>query len=54
MGMELSEVTALHGNPDSCTESMGTQSCTWGDKRKNIIVNSISDKTVVFSGTGIK
>jgi len=54
MGMEYSEVTALLGSPDSCSESMGTKSCTWGDKSKNIMVNFIADKTVVFSGTGLK
>jgi len=54
MGMEYSEVTALLGNPDNCSESMGTKSCTWGDKSKNIMVDFIADKTVLFSNTDIK
>jgi hypothetical protein len=54
MGMEYSEVTALLGNPDSCTESMGAKSCTWGNEAKNIKVNFLADTTMVFSSTGIK
>ena len=54
MGMEYIEVTALLGNPDNCTESMGAKSCTWGNDAKNIKVNFLADKTVVFSSTGIK
>ena len=54
MGMEYSEVTALLGNPDSCTESLGAKSCTWGNETKNIKVNFLAGTTVVFSSTGIK
>ena len=54
MGMEYSEVSALLGNPDSCTESMGAKSCTWGNEAKNIKVNFLADKTMVFSSTDIK
>ena len=54
MGMEYSEVTALLGNPDNCTESMGAKSCTWGSEAKNIKINFLADKTMVFSSTGIK
>jgi len=54
MGMEYSEVSALPGNPDTCTETMGTKSCIWGKEDKNITVNFLADKTVVFSNKGIK
>ncbi len=54
VGMEYSKVTALLGNPDNCEESMGVKSCTWGDETKNIKVNFLADKTMVFSSTGIK
>ena len=54
MGMDYSEVTALLGSPDNCKESMGTKSCSWGNEAKNIKVNFLADKTVVFSRTGIK
>ena len=54
MGMEYNEVTALLGNPDSCTESMGAKSCIWGNEAKNIKVNFLADKTVVFSSTDVK
>jgi hypothetical protein len=54
MGMEYSEVTSLLGKPDKCTESMGAKSCIWGNESKNIMVNFLADKTMVFSCTGIK
>ena len=54
MGMEYSEVIALLGNPDNCTESMGAKSCIWGNEAKNIKVNFLADKIVVFSSTDIK
>ena len=54
MGMEYSEVTTLLGNPDSCTESMGVKSCTWGNEAKNIKVSFLADTTMVFSSTDIK
>ena len=54
MGMEYNDVTALLGSPDNCTESMGTKSCIWGDETKNIKINFVGDKTIIFSGTGLK
>lgn len=54
MGMEYSEVTALLGKPDKCTESMGAKSCIWGNETKNITVNFMGDKVMVSSSTGIK
>ena len=53
MGMEYGQVTALLGNPDNCTESMGTRSCTWGNNAENIRVHFVADKTVIFSCTGL-
>lgn len=54
MGMEYYEVTALLGSPDNCAESMGVKSCTWGNEAKNIKVNFLGDKAVVFSCNGVK
>ncbi|MEJ2691350.1 MAG: DUF3862 domain-containing protein [Deltaproteobacteria bacterium] len=54
MGMEYSEVTALLGKPDKCTESMGAKSCIWGNETKNITVTFMGDKVMVSSSTGIK
>ena len=54
MGMEYSEVVALLGEPDSGTESMGFKSCIWGDESKNITVQFVADKIMVFSCTDIK
>lgn len=54
MGMEYNEVTALLGNPDSCTESIGVKSCIWGDGTRNIKVNFLGDQIVIISSTGLK
>lgn len=54
IGMAYSEVSTLLGKPDSCSESMVAKSCTWGNKTKNIKVNFVANKTVIFSCTGIK
>ena len=54
VGMQFSEVTALLGKPDNCTEAMGTKSCTWGNESRNIKVSFLANQTVLFSGTGIK
>jgi len=54
IGMEYNQVTALLGKPDNCTESMVSKSCTWGDNAKNIRVNFVAGKAVVFSGNGLK
>jgi len=54
MGMEYSEVTALLGNPNSCTESIVVKSCIWGNENKNIKANLLGDQIVVISSTGLK
>jgi len=54
MGMEYSKVTALLGKPDNCSDSLSVKSCIWGNEARNIKVNFLSDKVVVFSATGIK
>jgi len=54
IGMEYSEVTALLGKPDNCSDSLNVKSCIWGNEARNIKVNFLSDNVVVFTGTGIK
>ena len=54
MGMEYSKVTALLGNPNSCTEAVVVKSCFWGNETQNIKVNLLNDLIVVISSTGLK
>jgi hypothetical protein len=54
MGMEYSEVTALLGKPNSCTETIVVKSCIWGNENKNIKANLLGDQIVVISSTGLK
>ena len=53
IGMEYREVTTFLGNPNSCTESLGIKSCSWGNESKNIKVNFLGDQAVVLSSTGL-
>ena len=46
MGMEYSEVTALLGNPNSCTESIVVKSCIWGNETKNIKLINVNDNDI--------
>lgn len=54
MGMGYSEITAIIGSPDECSETLGTKHCTWGDDAKNIQVSFIADKAITFSNDGVK
>ena len=53
MGMAYSEITAIIGSPDDCSETLGTKHCTWGDDAKNITVSFIADKAITFSNQGV-
>ncbi len=53
VGMDYSEVTGVIGNPDSCSETLGTKRCTWGDDTKHIKVSFIADKATIFSNKGL-
>ena len=53
VGMDYTEVTAVIGDPDNCSETLGTKRCTWGDDSKNIKVSFIADKATLFSNNGL-
>lgn len=53
-GMDMTEVEAIIGSPDSCDEAMGAQACVWGDDEKNIKVKLVADKAVFFSNEGLQ
>jgi len=49
-GMDYKEVVDIIGDPDSCSEQLGTRSCIWGDKdSSNIKVKFLGDNAVLFS-----
>ncbi len=53
LGMDYQKVVEILGEPDQCEAVLNAQSCTWGDKEKNITVRFIGDKVVLFSNEGL-
>ena len=54
VGMGYEEVVKILGKPDSCADSLVAKSCIWGDDRKNITVNFIGDKVILYLSKNIK
>lgn len=54
MGLSYSEVVNILGKPDNCSEALFVRSCIWGDEQKNITVNFVGDKVMLFTSTNIK
>ena len=55
MGMTKSEVEAVIGKADNCSEAIGTLSCLWGrEESKNIKITFMADKAVTFSYDGLE
>ncbi len=55
MGMTKSEVEAVIGKADNCSETIGTLSCLWGSEEgKNIKITFMADKAVTFSYDGLE
>lgn len=54
VGMGYDEAVTILGKPDSCSEALVAKSCIWGNDRKNMTVNFIGNKIILYSSTGIK
>jgi len=54
MGMGYEEVVSILGKPDSCSDTLVTKSCMWGDEQKNITVSFIGNKIMLYSSKSIK
>jgi hypothetical protein len=52
-GMGYDEVTAILGNPDQCSETLGVKKCTWGDEQKHIDINFVGDKMLLSNAKNI-
>lgn len=52
-GMSMSEVEAILGKPNRCTEVLIAKKCTWGDERKYITVSFAGDAAVITSAEGL-
>jgi hypothetical protein len=54
VGMSYDEVTRLIGPPDRCDDVMGVRSCSWGDEKRNVHVNFLGGKVLLFSSSNLK
>ena len=54
MGLSYSEVVNILGKPDNCSEALFVRSCIWGNEQKNITVNFVGDKVMLFTSKNIK
>jgi hypothetical protein len=54
LGMTYEETTSLLGSPTKCSDALGAKSCMWGDEARNIKVNFIADKVVLYTGENLR
>lgn len=52
-GMDYKEVVKILGEADKCESRLGSKACVWGNESKNIKINFLADKVIVFSKEGI-
>ncbi|GAB7024897.1 DUF3862 domain-containing protein [Geotalea toluenoxydans] len=52
MGMDYGEVAGILGKSDSCSEALFA--CIWGNEQKNITVNFVGDKAILFTSKNIR
>jgi hypothetical protein len=53
-GMGFDEVEAIIGKATQCDEALAVRSCIWGDEARNIKVNFVAGKAVLFSAQELK
>jgi hypothetical protein len=54
LGMDKKEVIGILGRVTSCSESLGTENCIWGEEEgKNVKVKFIGSKAIIFSQNGL-
>ena len=53
-GMTYAEVVKLLGKPDSCSEALFVRNCTWGSEKKNVTVNFMNDKVMLYTSKNLK
>jgi hypothetical protein len=53
MGMNYDEVISILGDADECSGAVGVENCTWGGGDKQIKINFVGKKVVLFSAEGL-
>ena len=51
-GMAYEEVVKILGDADKCESGFGAKNCQWGSDAKNIKINFLADKVIVYSKEG--
>lgn len=54
MGLTYEAVVKILGKPDNCSEALFVRSCVWGNDTKNITVNFVGNKVVLFTSKNIR
>ena len=54
MGIGYDEVVKIIGKPDNCSEALFVRSCVWGNEEKNITVNFMGGKVILFTSKNIR
>ena len=54
IGMPYNEVKQILGPPAQCSDVLGVKSCTWGDDKRYINVNFLSDQVIIFNAENIR
>jgi len=52
-GMPYAEVTTILGSPQSCDDTLGFKSCTWGDDKSHVKAKFVADKLVLHSAENL-
>jgi len=48
-GQTYDDVTKVIGDPARCDEMLGIRTCVWGDDKRGISVNFVTDKVILLS-----
>ncbi|GAA4897800.1 hypothetical protein GCM10023333_33920 [Ferrimonas pelagia] len=54
LGMDKVDVEAILGQADRCDDTLGTQTCVWGDDNIQIKVAFAGDKAMLYSSKGLE
>ncbi|MBR9982137.1 MAG: DUF3862 domain-containing protein [Desulfatitalea sp.] len=53
VGMTYEEVVSILGKTDDCDAVLGARSCVWKSGKKQIKVQMVGNKVILFSAQGI-
>jgi hypothetical protein len=53
-GLTYDAIIAILGKPDTCSGALFVKNCVWGNEQKNITVNFVGDKVLLYSSKNLK